>query len=147
MRMLSFIILCALVSNCRNSNLKDCSTAGNAKFLSNNLISPDGKKIPLEILNNPFNLSEEDSIYFWINDQLTFKGTYQNHYQLSFFNSTLDSHVRADVCIKTNNKFYYLLSKRAFWISNTSQRLYLIFAPSNGKSESFFILSQEKNIL
>jgi len=98
--------------------------------------------IEFDILNNPFNLVESDSVFFVINDEFVYGSSFKTYDSLIIPQEFSDLYIRTDIYIKRagSNSYRSLISKRLVYFSLDDVVGHLVFCPTNSKSENFFFL-------
>jgi hypothetical protein len=128
--------------------LKDVSVVSETNMKSDTVVETIEKiEVQLIILNNPFELNNKDEIQIWLNDTLIYKGVSEPSMKVYLSPTAFMDNQRGDICIKRENKFYFLFSKRYFSIDSSDKYLYLVFCPTNDKPENFILFGQKKAIL
>ncbi len=128
--------------------LKDVSVVSETNMKSDTIVETIGKiEYQLNLLNNPFDLNNQDEIQIWLNDTLIYKGVCVPSMKVYLSPTAFMENQRGDICIKRENMFYFLFSKRYFSIDSSDKYLYLVFCPTNDKPENFILFGQKNALL
>ena len=102
--------------------------------------------LQLFFMNNPYKLTPKDTILFFINNELIYKGKFSNSIKGNEFrfDNTL---VHCKVIIKRDKIYYLLQDKSVFYWNNNFKNIYIGFFPRNTSTDKIHFLPTENLII
>ena len=105
-------------------------------FKNSTTIAESGKKYNLLFRNNPYKISNEDSIEVYFNNYLVCKSNFKELHQVKIPENLIDKYVMTAIFIKQNNvEYWFLKQDRDFKILNSLDEsenvINIVFTPEN----------------